>query len=120
MDTLVGDLLATEEKESLTIFANKFNIELNELIYKKLHSPTFGVEDIAVHLNISKSTLNRKTKAILGQTTQELIMEARFQKAKVLQMENPYATKKEIAENVGITNASYFFAKLNERFGTSI
>ncbi len=112
--------LATEEKESLTIFANKFNIELNELIYKQLHSPTFGVEDIALHLNISKSTLNRKIKAVLGQTTQELIMEARFQKAKVLQMENPYATKKEIAENVGITNASYFFAKLNERFGTSI
>jgi signal transduction histidine kinase/CheY-like chemotaxis protein/AraC-like DNA-binding protein len=109
--------LPIEEKESLSVFANKFNQELNELIHQQMHSPTFGVEDIALHLNISKSTLNRKTKAILGQTPQELIMEARFQKAKALQLENPYATKKEIAETVGITNATYFFAKLHERFG---
>jgi len=108
--------LDEEEKESLTVFANKFNVELNELIYTYLHSPTFGVEDIALHLNISKSTLNRKTKAILGQTTQELIMEARFQKAKSLLLENPHASKKEIAESVGITNATYFFSKLKERF----
>ena len=108
--------LPTEEKESLSVFANKFNQELNELIHQQMHSPTFGVEDIALHLNISKSTLNRKTKAILGQTPQELIMEARFQKAKALQIENPYATKKEIAESIGITNATYFFTKFNERF----
>jgi signal transduction histidine kinase/CheY-like chemotaxis protein len=108
--------LPTEEKESLSVFANKFNQELNELIHQQMHSPTFGVEDIALHLNISKSTLNRKTKAILGQTTQEIIMEARFQKAKALQIENPYATKKEIAESIGITNATYFFTKFNERF----
>jgi signal transduction histidine kinase/CheY-like chemotaxis protein/AraC-like DNA-binding protein len=112
--------LATEEKESLSVFANKFNLELNELIYTHMHSSTFGVEDIALHLNISKSTLNRKTKAILGQTTQELIMEARFQKAKIVLLENPYATKKEIAESIGITNATYFFSKLNERFGNLI
>lgn len=110
--------LAVEEKESLSEYANKFNQELNELIYQQMHSPTFGVEDIALHLNISKSTLNRKTKAVLGQTTQELIMEARFQKAKKLLLENPYATKKEIAESIGITNATYFFTKFNERFGS--
>lgn len=108
--------LEEEERASLTVFASKFNEELNELIYTNLHSPTFGVEDIAFHLNISKSTLNRKTKAILGQTTQELIMEARFQKARGLLLENPHASKKEIAESVGITNATYFFTKLNERF----
>ena len=110
--------LEEEEKESLVIFANKFNQELTDFIYKELHSPTFGVEEIALHLNISKSTLNRKTKAILGQTPQEIIMEARFQKARALLLENPYASKKEIAESIGITNASYFFSKLNERFGT--
>lgn len=112
--------LEKEEKESLTIFASKFNVELNEIIYTYLHSPTFGVEDIAHHMNISKSTLNRKTKAILGQTTQDLIMEARFQKAKKLLFENPHASKKEIAESVGITNATYFFAKLKERFGAVV
>ena len=43
-------------------------------------------------------------------------MEARFQKAKTVRYENPHATKKEIAESVGITNATYFFTKLEERF----
>ena len=33
-------------------------------------------------------------------------MEARFQKAKIVLLENPYATKKEIAESIGITNAT--------------
>lgn len=111
--------LSAEEKESLTIYADKFNRDLNEIISQNLHSPTFGVEDIALQLNISKSTLNRKIKAILGQTAQDLIMEARFQKAKNVVRENPYATKKEIAESVGITNATYFFAKFKERFGTA-
>lgn len=108
--------LENEEKESLTLFADKFNEELNQFIFAQLHSPTFGVEDIALHMKVSKSTLNRKTKAILGQTPQELIMEARFQKAKTVRYENPHATKKEIAESVGITNATYFFTKLEERF----
>lgn len=109
--------LDTSEKESLNAFASKFNIELNDYIYANLHSPVFGVEDIAMHLNISKSTLNRKIKVILGQTTQDVIMEARFQKAKQLLLENPYATKKEVAEAIGITNATYFFNKMNVRFG---
>ncbi|MBP9794318.1 MAG: response regulator [Flavobacterium sp.] len=108
--------LENEEKESLTLFADKFNEELNQFIFAQLHSPTFGVEDIALHMKVSKSTLNRKTKAILGQTPQELIMEARFQKAKTVRYENPHANKKEIAESVGITNATYFFTKLEERF----
>lgn len=111
--------LETEEKESLTLFANKFNQDLNAIICQNLHSPIFGVEDIAHQMQISKSTLNRKTKAILGQTTQELIMEARFQKAYHLLFKNPYATKKEIAQSVGITNATYFFTKYNERFEKS-
>jgi AraC-like DNA-binding protein len=44
-------------------------------------------------------------------------MEARFQKAKELLFENPHATKKEIAEVIGITNTTYFFNKMNARFG---
>jgi signal transduction histidine kinase/DNA-binding NarL/FixJ family response regulator len=105
------------EKESLNAFACKFNVELNDYINANLHSSNFGVEDIAMHLNISKSTLNRKIKLILGQTTQDVIMEARFQKAKLLLLENPHATKKEVAESIGIANTSYFFNKMNTRFG---
>ena len=108
--------LDTDEKKSLDAFANKFNIELNTYIQDNLHSPSFGVEDIAMHLNISKSTLNRKTKLLLGQTTQEIIMEARFYKAKQLLFENPYISKKQIAESIGITNTTYFFNRMDLRF----
>lgn len=108
--------LNSEEKEWLHNFSQKFNVELNDYISQNLSKPVFGVEDVASHFLISKSTLNRKTKAVLGQTTQEIISEARLQKAKALLKENPYATKKEIAESVGINNSSYFFNKLKKRF----
>jgi DNA-binding response OmpR family regulator len=117
--TVFESTLNASEKETLNAFSSKFNIELNNYINANLHSYTFGVEDIAMHLSISKSTLNRKIKTILGQTTQEIIMEARFQKAKQILLENPLATKKEVAEAIGITNATYFFNKMNVRFGVT-
>ena len=58
--------LDAEERENLTVFASKFNVELNELIYTYLHSPTFGVEDIAQHLNISKKYFKSKNQSNFG------------------------------------------------------
>lgn len=112
--------LQQEEKASLEAYAEKFNSKINDFITNNLVSNTLNVEEIAMHLNMSRSTLNRKTKAVLGQSTKDLIMEARLQKARTLMLENPHATKKEISAKVGISNTSYLFQKLEERFGVSI
>ena len=112
----VSPTLNPEEKQWLEEFSQKFNANLNDYIHANLTEVNFGVEELASHFSMSKSTLNRKTKAVLGQTPQEIITEARLQKAKALLKENPYATKKEIAGAVGINNSGYLFNKLKTRF----
>lgn len=108
--------LNQEEQQWLEEFSQKFNSDLNDYIHANLTQVNFGVEELASHFSMSKSTLNRKTKTVLGQTPQEIITEARLQKAKALLKENPYATKKEIAGAVGIDNSGYLFNKLKTRF----
>lgn len=108
--------LKDTEKESLNKFAQKFNEELKEFIFENMHSSTFGIETIAEHFNISKSTLVRKTKSLLGQVPKDIILEARFQKARLILEENPTETKKNISEIIGIKNTFYFFKKMEERF----
>ncbi len=112
-----GDQLDAEERESLNAYAEKFNRKINDFILQHIDSNTLSVEEIASHLNMSRSTLNRKTKAILGQNVKDLIMEARLQKARTFQLENPMATKKEVSAVVGIANTTHLFRKLEERFG---
>lgn len=109
--------LDTNEKENLNAFAQKFNQELLDFINQNLNSHVLSVEYIANKFEISKSTLNRKIKALLGQTTKELILEARLQAARKLWDENPFESKKNIAQEVGMANTTYLFEKLESRFG---
>ena len=53
---------------------------------------------------------------IFGQTPNEIIKEFRFQKAKELLQKKPNMKKKELADAVGIYNATYFFENLKNRF----
>ena len=108
--------LKVEEKESLNKFAQKFNEDLNDYIFENMHSSIFGIETIAEHFDISKSTLVRKTKSLLGQVPKDIILEARFQKARLILEENPTESKKNISKAIGIKNTFYFFKKMEERF----
>ena len=78
---------------------------------------SFGVNDISNHFGVSTRTLNRKVKTILGQTAQQLITYAKIEKAREIQLKNPYLSQKEIANKVGIANTSYLFKKLAENYG---
>lgn len=100
--------LAGEE----TVFLNELKLVINNNYQNK----NFGVDILAEKLELSRSSLFRKTKVFLGQTPNEVIGEVRFQKAKNILVENPKIKKKELAEAVGIYNATYFYKKLEERF----
>ena len=106
-----------EEVKALNNYAEKFNTKITSYINKNLNSPLLTVDTIAEYIKVSRSTLNRKVKSILGQTVNQLIQEARLEKARNLRTENPFASKKQIAEAVGITNTTYLFEKLKERYG---
>ncbi len=94
-----------------------FDIKIARKINDNISNSDFGVQDIADYFEISKSTLNRRVKAVLGQTTQQLILQARLEKARDLYLQNPKMTQKEIAESVGMRNTSYLFKKLKENYG---
>ena len=94
-----------------------FSTKIAQKINENIASSDFGVQDIADYFEISKSTLNRRVKAILGQTTQQLILQARLEKARDFYLQNPKMTQKEIAQKVGMSNTSYLFKKLKETYG---
>jgi len=105
-----------EEKLQFNIDSFKFNQEIQEYIKKNIKDKSFGVEDLASLLNLSRSSLFRKTKFILGQTPNELIREVKLKMAKEIVQENPRIKKKDLANLVGVYNASHFYKKLEERF----
>lgn len=108
-----------EVLKTLNEYADKFNIKITTYINKNLNSPLLTVDTIAEYMKVSRSTLNRKVKSLLGQTVNQLIQEARLEKARNLRIEDPFASKKQIAEAVGVTNTTYLFDKLKERYGGS-
>ena len=93
-----------------------FNEELKKHVDENLTDRNFGVDQLAELMNLSRSSLFRKTKLVLGQTPNEIISEARLQKARVILTAKPSIKKKELAEAVGVYNVTYFYKKLEERF----
>ncbi|MCI2228520.1 DNA-binding response regulator [Polaribacter sp. MSW13] len=118
-NVITFDKSTTVEKvKNLNEYAGKFNIKITTYINKNINSPLLTVDTISEYMKVSRSTLNRKVKSLLGQTVNQLIQEARLEKARNLRAEEPFASKKQIAEAVGITNTTYLFDKLKERYGT--
>ena len=108
---------SSETLKNINEYADKFNIKITSYINENLNSPLLTVDTISEYMKVSRSTLNRKVKSILGQTVNQLIQEARLEKARNLRAEDPFASKKQIAEAVGVTNTTYLFEKLKERYG---
>ena len=106
------------DKESLSINeeAISFNKEIQIYIKDNLKNKNFGVDDLAELLDLSRSSLFRKTKLILGQTPNEVIKEVRLYTAKEMLEKNPKIKKNELARLVGVYNGAYLYKKLEERF----
>lgn len=108
--------LPLDEKLELSLDQDDFYKQLISHIEENITRKNFGVEQLAELMQLSRSTLFRKTKIISGQTPNEIIKEVRFQKARQLLLDNPRIKKKALADAVGIYNATYFYNKLKNRF----
>lgn len=62
----------------------KFNTKITAYINKNITSHILTVDTVADYMNVSRSTLNRKTKSLLGLTVNQLIVEVRLAKARTL------------------------------------
>lgn len=107
-----------ETDSGISRLDKKFVNELRALIVSRLDDPTLTVESIGKEMGLSRVQLFRKTKALLGGGTNDLILNLRLEKACAL-LRNPDLTVAEIADQTGFTSQSYFSTVFKTRFGVS-
>lgn len=96
----------------------QFLIHVKEIIERNLADENYGVEALAKDVGFSRSQLNRKLKALVDKSPNELIRGFRLARAKSL-LEQKAGTVSEIAYQVGFANLSYFAKSFKKEFGRS-
>ena len=84
-------------------------------IEKHLMDENFNMEEFAAEMNLSKTVLHRKFKAIVGDTPNIFIRNIRLQKAAGL-LENSELSVAEIAYLTGFSQSHYFIKCFKEQF----
>ncbi|MFN0015200.1 MAG: ATP-binding protein [Saprospiraceae bacterium] len=85
-------------------------------ILARLDDALFGNEELSRQMTMSESQLNRKIKALTGQTLSLFIRSARLREGRKLLM-NTGLTVSEIAYAVGFTDPAYFSRTFSAEFG---
>lgn len=78
----------------------------------------FGVQEFAEAMNMSKSTLNRKLKALTDQTPLEYINDYKMKKALIM-LKDPDATISEVTVALGFQSRRYFSAAFKKTYNES-
>ena len=89
-----------------------------EAIQENLSSPTFDVVQLADALAMSKSSLYRKTKAIVGLSPVEFIRNVRLKQG-VKMLKNKSVSVSEVAYACGFSKPKYFSTCFKEEFGVT-
>jgi signal transduction histidine kinase/DNA-binding response OmpR family regulator len=96
----------------------KFLNRVRECVEANLADPKFGVEMLAEEMNLSRTQLFRKFKAIVDVSPSEFINEIRLQRAaKMIRYKED--TLAQICYSVGFNEQSYFAKRFRKKFGKS-
>lgn len=87
-----------------------------QCIEKHLIESEFDMDAFASELNVSKSTLNRKIKAMTGLAPVEFVRNIRLKHACLL-LKKPFVNVAEVAYTVGYSNPRYFAKCFKDEFG---
>ncbi|MDR0422276.1 MAG: response regulator [Proteiniphilum sp.] len=94
----------------------EFIRKLNAAVHENLHNPDFIVDEMAGHLNMSRSNFYRKIKGILNLSPKEYLRVERLKEAALLLREKGYKVN-EVSYRVGFTTPSYFSKCFQQQFG---
>ena len=83
---------------------------------RNITDSNFGVERLSEIINMSRSSLHRKIKALSGTSPTDFIRLIRLKKASELIAEGHYRTG-EVCYIVGINSPSYFIKLFQKQFG---
>lgn len=95
---------------------NQFIEQVSRLVNQQLGNPSFGVDQLADEIGLSKSQLNRKIKSITELTTNKYIQYIRLQKAREL-LEKEDKNVSEVTYLVGFSSVAYFVKCFKGHFG---
>jgi transcriptional regulator GlxA family with amidase domain len=89
--------------------------ELKDAVEKNISDDEFGVDKLAKILLMGRATLNRKIRAITGESTNKFIQSYRLKRAAQL-LQTDYGNVTEVSFAVGFSNSSYFSKCFREKF----
>ncbi len=104
--------------EALPSAEQEFVRRLTDLINEQLGSPELTVESLARQMNVSRSVLAKKTKALIGLSPVELIRDFRLRRAVAL-LEAGGRTITEVAFLTGFYDSHYFSKCFKQVYGVS-
>lgn len=107
----VADVIVTNRDQ-------KFMKKLMDYIDENIQNSELTVNDLAVHLNLGRTTMYNKIKSLTGKSPIELIKEYRITKAEAL-IKNGEFSVSELAYSLGFSDPSYFSRCFKERYKVS-
>lgn len=114
---LKAQVLSNEPAQQKQAVEHPFLQQLYKEMDAKLDDAELGVDYLCKAMAMSRSTLNRKLKALLDITTNDLIRRYRLQKAAALLTEGNDITS--VVYRVGFSSPSYFSQCFREQYGVT-
>ncbi len=115
-DKYFSAISGAEDNANTTSIDKEFIQKLLNYINDNIGDSNLGVEELAAHLNLSRSQLYRKVKALTGQTVNEFIRRIRLERAKQI-LEKGSSSISEACYSVGFASPSYFSKCFKAHFG---
>lgn len=115
---LLDALKPTLEQDSLESANVVFLKQLDLLLSEQIGDPKLLTGNIALQLNMSHSTFNRRLKKLTGKSPNQYTKEFRLQKARRMILMN-YGNVSEIAFKTGFGSLAYFSSQYKTHFGSN-
>lgn len=112
---IVSEKLDPEEKELVQI-EHAFIEKVKKIIDEHYSNEQFALPDLCEKLNISRTQLYRKMKALIDVSPSQFIRSYRLQQGKIL-IETTDLSVAEVAWRVGFKERSHFSKSFNDEFG---
>ncbi|NMH88356.1 hybrid sensor histidine kinase/response regulator transcription factor [Flavivirga algicola] len=115
-DKYFSAISGAEDNANTTSIDKEFIQKLLNYINDNIGDSSLGVEELAAHLNLSRSQLYRKVKALTGQTINEFVRRIRLERSKQI-LEKGSSSISEACYSVGFASPSYFSKCFKAHFG---
>lgn len=110
--------LVTEDIQDDLIVEDEFIQKIRSIVSLNYRKESFNLQELCDQMNMSRSQLFRKMKALIQISPSQFIRNYRLGKAKIL-LESGSLIVSEVAFDVGFKDAAHFSRLFSERFGVS-